>query len=138
MHGTLPVTLRQRAARPAVRAWLYGVALLVFAMVVVGGATRLTESGLSITEWKLILGTLPPLSEAQWLNEFEKYKAIPQYQIVNRGMSLDEFKLIYWWEWGHRMLGRLIGIAFLLPFLALWMTGRIERRLAGPLIALFV
>lgn len=120
------------------RAWLFGVALLVFAIVIVGGATRLTESGLSITEWKPVLGALPPLSEAQWLGEFEKYKAIPQYQIVNRGMSLDEFKLIYWWEWGHRLLGRLIGFAFLLPFLAFWLTGRIERRLVAPLIGIFV
>jgi cytochrome c oxidase assembly protein subunit 15 len=137
MHGSLPVTLRQQAARPAVRAWLYCVALLVFAMVIVGGATRLTESGLSITEWQPVLGALPPLSEAEWLNEFEKYKAIPQYQIVNRGMSLDEFKLIYWWEWSHRLLGRLVGFAFLVPFLALWLTGRIERRLTGPLVGLF-
>lgn len=137
MHGTVPVTLRQQAARPAVRAWLYGVALLVFAMVMVGGATRLTESGLSITEWQPVLGALPPLSEAEWLEEFEKYKAIPQYKLINRGMSLDEFKIIYWWEWGHRLLGRLIGLAFLLPFLAFWLTGRIERQLMAPLIGLF-
>jgi len=101
----------------AVRLWLYAVAALVLAMVLVGGATRLTESGLSITEWKPVVGALPPLDAAQWQSEFEKYQAIPQYRELNRGMSLDQFKTIYWWEWTHRLLGRLIGAAFLLPFL---------------------
>ena len=95
----------------ALRLWLIAVALLIFAMVLVGGATRLTESGLSIVEWKPFTGTVPPLSETAWQAEFEKYQTIPQYQQVNRGMTLDEFKLIYWWEWAHRLLGRLIGRA---------------------------
>src|SRR4051794_1124827 len=103
--------------RRAVRLWLWTMAALVFAMVVVGGATRLTESGLSITEWQPVAGALPPLSDAAWQAEFEKYRAIPQYQQMNRGMSFDRFKVIYWWEWSHRLLGRVIGVAFLLPFL---------------------
>src|SRR5271170_4039249 len=100
----------------AIRLWLYAVAALVLAMVLVGGATRLTESGLSITEWQPVMGTLPPLDDAQWQSEFEKYQAIPQYRALNAGMSLNAFKTIYWWEWTHRLLGRLIGAAFLLPF----------------------
>src|ERR1700727_1035081 len=101
----------------AVRLWLYAVAALVLAMVLVGGATRLTESGLSITEWKPVMGVLPPLSESAWQAAFEKYQAIPQYLEMNSGMSLDAFKTIYWWEWTHRLLGRGIGAAYLLPFL---------------------
>src|ERR1700680_2587201 len=87
--------------RRVIRVWLLAVAALVFAMVVVGGATRLTESGLSITEWQPVVGTLPPLGTAQWQAEFEKYQAIPQYRELNRGMSLDDFKTIFWWEWAH-------------------------------------
>jgi heme a synthase len=101
----------------AIRLWLYAVAALVLAMVLVGGATRLTESGLSITEWKPVMGVLPPVSEGAWQAAFEKYQAIPQYREMNRGMSLDAFKTIYWWEWTHRALGRVIGAAYLLPFL---------------------
>ena len=106
----------------AIRLWLYAVAGLVFVMVLVGGATRLTESGLSITEWRPVMGTLPPLGETEWQAEFEKYQAIPQYRELNRGMSLDQFKTIYWWEWVHRLIGRLVGVAFLLPLL--WFLGR--------------
>jgi cytochrome c oxidase assembly protein subunit 15 len=113
------------------------VAGLIFAMVLVGGATRLTESGLSIVEWKPLTGTVPPLSENAWLAEFGKYKTIPQYQQVNRGMTLDEFKLIYWWEWAHRLLGRLIGVAFLLPFLWFLWRGAVEPALRGWLWAIF-
>ncbi len=112
----------------AVRLWLLAMAALVFAIVLVGGATRLTESGLSIVEWKPVTGTLPPLSQAQWQSEFEKYQAIPQYRERNRGMSLDEFKVIYWWEWAHRLLGRAIGAAFLLPFLFFLWRGWIAVR----------
>ena len=101
----------------AIRLWLYAVAALVLAMVLVGGATRLTESGLSITEWKPVMGVLPPLSENAWQAAFEKYQVIPQYRAMNAGMSLDEFRTIYWWEWTHRLLGRVIGAAYLLPFL---------------------
>jgi cytochrome c oxidase assembly protein subunit 15 len=101
----------------AISNWLYFVAFLVFIMVIVGGITRLTESGLSITEWKLITGTLPPLSEAAWLSEFDKYKQIPEFIEINgpAGMTLVDFKFIYFWEWIHRLLGRLIGLAFALP-----------------------
>jgi heme a synthase len=121
----------------ALRLWLLVVAGLIFAMVLVGGATRLTESGLSIVEWKPLTGTIPPLSESAWQAEFEKYKTIPQYQRVNRGMSLEEFKLIYWWEWAHRLLGRLIGVAFLLPFLWFLWRGAVEPALRGWLWAIF-
>jgi heme a synthase len=121
----------------AIRLWLYAVAVLVFAMVLVGGATRLTESGLSITEWKPVMGTLPPLSEAQWQDEFQKYQAIPQYRELNRGMTLDGFKTIYWWEWTHRLLGRTIGFAFLLPFLWFLWRGWVRPGLRGRLWFIF-
>jgi cytochrome c oxidase assembly protein subunit 15 len=121
----------------AVRFWLLGVAALVIATVLVGGATRLTESGLSIVEWKPVTGVLPPRSEAAWQAEFEKYQAIPQYHAINRGMSLQEFKTIYWWEWTHRLLGRLIGAAFLLPFLFFLWRGWIEPPLRKRLWAIF-
>ncbi|AVT81655.1 COX15/CtaA family protein [Rhodopseudomonas palustris] len=101
----------------AVRIWLTLVAALIAVMVLVGGATRLTESGLSIVEWKPVTGTLPPLTDAQWHAAFDGYKQIPQYRELNAGMTLDQFKTIFWWEWSHRLLGRVIGIVYLLPFL---------------------
>jgi cytochrome c oxidase assembly protein subunit 15 len=117
----------------AVRWWLIAVAALIALMVLVGGATRLTESGLSIVEWKPVSGTLPPLSEAQWTQAFDAYKTIPQYRELNAGMSLHEFKTIFWWEWSHRLLGRVIGAVYLLPFLwFLWrgvVTAELGRRL---------
>lgn len=113
----------------AVRAWLWLVAALVFAMVVVGGATRLTESGLSITEWKPITGVLPPASETAWALEFEKYKQIPQYRELFPDMDLARFKVIYFWEWSHRLLGRLIGFAFALPLAWFWARGRLSAGL---------
>lgn len=127
------------SARPAALAiWLFGVAALVVLMVVVGGITRLTESGLSITEWKPVTGALPPLNEAQWLAEFEKYRQIPEYQQINRGMSLADFKFIYFWEWFHRLLGRLIGLAFAIP-LALFALRRAIPAGYGPrLVALLL
>jgi cytochrome c oxidase assembly protein subunit 15 len=109
--------------------WLFSVAALVFSMVVLGGATRLTESGLSITEWAPVTGVIPPLNHQDWLNEFQKYQRIPQYQFVNRGMSLGAFQGIYWWEWTHRLVGRLVGVAFILPFVALLASKQIPRRL---------
>src|SRR5690554_5268341 len=118
----------------AVRLWLYAVAALVLAMIVVGGATRLTDSGLSITEWQPILGVIPPLTEADWHEAFAKYQQIPQYQLVNKGMSLDEFKFIYWWEWAHRFLGRFIGVAFALPFLWFWARRQLPKGLAPKLL----
>ncbi|KFC75024.1 Heme A synthase [Bosea sp. LC85] len=105
------------ANHAGIRRWLWIVAALVFAMVVVGGATRLTGSGLSITEWRPVTGAIPPLSDAAWALEFEKYRASPQYQLLNAGMALSEFKFIFWWEWGHRQLGRFIGLVYLLGFL---------------------
>jgi cytochrome c oxidase assembly protein subunit 15 len=121
----------------AIRLWLLAVAALIFAMVLVGGATRLTESGLSIVEWKPVTGTLPPLSHQAWQAEFGKYKTIPQYTARNHGMTLDEFQTIYWWEWTHRLLGRVIGAAFLLPFLFFLWRGDIAPGLRGRLWLLF-
>ena len=106
----------------AVAAWLFVCCALLFAMVVVGGVTRLTHSGLSITEWQPIVGTLPPLNDAQWDEAFRKYQATPEYSQVNHGMSLEAFKRIFWWEYFHRLLGRAIGAAFLLPLL--WFAAR--------------
>lgn len=118
MLNSNPIPALQPAfRRRAISIWLLAVAALVVATLLVGGATRLTESGLSITEWKPVTGVVPPLTEAQWHVEFDKYKAIPQYREVNRGMTLSEFQVIFWWEWGHRLLGRAIGAVFLLPFL---------------------
>ncbi len=122
------------AADVAVRVWLLAVAALVFAMVVVGGATRLTDSGVSITVWKPLLGAIPPLNEADWLAAFDRYKTIPQYAIVNPGMSLAAFKFIYWWEWTHRLLGRLIGVAFALPFLGFWLADKLRPGFAMKLL----
>ena len=122
----------------ALRLWLGGLALLIGAMILVGGATRLTDSGLSITEWQPILGTIPPLSEADWRHAFEAYQKIPEYTEIKRGMSLEEFKTIYWWEWAHRCLGRLIGFVFLVPFIGFWLLGYLPRVLLPPLIGLFL
>jgi cytochrome c oxidase assembly protein subunit 15 len=117
----------------AVRWWLITIAALIAIMVLVGGATRLTESGLSIVEWKPVTGTLPPLTQEAWTQAFEGYKTIPQYRELNAGMSLAEFKTIFWWEWSHRLLGRVIGVAYLLSFLwFLWrgaLGADLKRRL---------
>jgi len=138
MNAWAGAALRHDAARARrVGAWLWCVAALVFAMVLVGGATRLTESGLSIVEWQPVTGIVPPLSAAGWQAVFAQYQEIPQYQRVNRGMSLDEFKTIYWWEWSHRLLGRLVGAAFLLPFLWFLWRGLVDRRLAAALAGIF-
>jgi cytochrome c oxidase assembly protein subunit 15 len=108
---------RELSNRRAVAAWLVGIAAMIFLMVVIGGVTRLTESGLSITEWRPVTGTLPPLSDAQWQREYELYKRIPEAQTVHFGITLEEFKQIYFWEYLHRLWGRLIGLAFALPLL---------------------
>ena len=121
----------------AIRLWLYAVAALVLAMVLVGGATRLTESGLSITEWRPVMGVLPPLSDSEWQQALAKYQAIPQYRALNAGMSFADFKVIYWWEWTHRLLGRLTGAAFLLPFLWFLWRGWIPRELRPRLWLIF-
>ncbi len=125
-----------KGARKAIRLWLLVLFALVCTMIVVGGMTRLTDSGLSITEWRPVTGALPPLSEAAWLVEFEKYRQIDQYQLVNRGMSLDEFKVIYWWEWGHRQLGRVIGLVWAVGFAFFWLTKRIPPGWTGRLLLL--
>jgi hypothetical protein len=121
----------------AVQFWLYAVAALIFLTLVVGGATRLTESGLSITEWKPVTGVLPPLSAQGWQDEFAKYREIPQYRELNRGMTVDEFKTIYWWEWTHRLLARTVGAAFLLPMLFFLWRGMIPRGLKTRLWIIF-
>ncbi len=117
--------------------WLFGLAALVALMVIVGGATRLTGSGLSITEWRPVTGILPPMSEAGWAAEFAKYQHIPQYRLVNLGMPLGQFKALYWWEWAHRLLGRLVGVAFLLPFVVLLVARRLPKRLVWRCVAIF-
>jgi cytochrome c oxidase assembly protein subunit 15 len=127
--------LQTRSSRP-VAIWLFAVAALVFLMVVIGGATRLTDSGLSITEWKPVAGALPPLNERDWAAEFARYRQIPQYDQVNRGMTLEGFKAIFWWEWVHRQLGRLIGLAFAVPFVVFLVRRQIPQRLMVPCIAL--
>jgi cytochrome c oxidase assembly protein subunit 15 len=116
-------------ARPAIRFWLIGVAGLIFLMVLVGGATRLTESGLSITQWKPVTGVLPPLSGAEWQIEFDRYKQIPQFAKLNADMTLDGFKAIFWWEWAHRLLARVVGAAFILPALWFWRQGQLQGAL---------
>ncbi len=123
---------------PAVRVWLVIVAAFVLAMVAVGGATRLTGSGLSITEWKPIMGALPPMSEAAWQDALEKYKQIPQYEAVNKGISLEGFKAIFWWEWSHRLLGRLVGFVFLLPFAYFLLRRAIPKPFIPKVGALFL
>ena len=119
-----------------VRVWLVLVAVVVAIMVLVGGATRLTDSGLSITEWAPIRGAIPPLSVADWMIEFEKYKTTTEFQTINSSMTLDQFKFIYWWEWGHRFLGRLIGLLFALPLVFFWWTGRLTPWLKPRLLLL--
>ena len=122
----------------AVAVWLIAVAVLVLAMVVVGGATRLTDSGLSITQWKPVTGAVPPLNAGDWAAEFAKYKTIPQYKLLNAGMSLEQFKTIYWWEWSHRLLGRLVGLVFFVPFVWFAVRRQIPSRLFLRLAGIFV
>jgi cytochrome c oxidase assembly protein subunit 15 len=147
MIDGVPLALRTGAARPhdpsvrdrrAVAAWLFICCALVFAMVVVGGVTRLTHSGLSITEWEPIVGTLPPLSDGDWADAFDRYRATPEFRQVNPDMRLEAFKRIYWWEYAHRLLGRAIGAAFLLPYLWFLVRRRVPQGYAGALGAIFV
>ena len=135
-----PVSARNREMRnrAMVRWWLYAVILVLFALFVVGGATRLTGSGLSITEWKPIHGVIPPMNEAEWQEELEKYRQIPQYQELNKGMSLDEFKVIFWWEWAHRLLARGVGLLVAVPLAFFWLTGRLERQVKPKLVGLLL
>lgn len=132
------VQVNQRAAPRAIALWLFAVAALVALMVVIGGLTRLTESGLSMVEWRPVTGWLPPLSEAAWGAEFEKYKQFPEYQKVNAGMTLEGFKNIFWLEYIHRLLGRIIGLAFALPFLWFWLRRAIPVGMKRHLITMFL
>ncbi len=124
----------RKGARGAIRVWLMILFALVVVMIAVGGLTRLTDSGLSITEWKPVTGAIPPLSAEEWDVEFEKYKQIPEYQLQNAGMSLAEFKVIYWWEWGHRQLGRFIGLVWALGFFFFLLTRKIPTGWTGRLL----
>ena len=122
--GVIDAGMRQ-GARGAIRRWLMVLFALVMIMIAVGGLTRLTDSGLSITEWRPLTGAVPPMTEAHWLEEFEKYKQIPEFQIQNQWMQLEDFKVIYWWEWGHRQLGRVIGLVWFLGFMWFWLRRQI-------------
>ena len=134
--ATGAIDAAHRGDRPMVRAWLLVLFVLVVAMIAVGGLTRLTDSGLSITEWRPVTGAIPPLTAEAWEAAFALYREIPEYQIQNRGMSLDEFKVIYWWEWGHRQLGRVIGLVWAVGFLFLWLTKRVPPGWTGRLLGL--
>jgi cytochrome c oxidase assembly protein subunit 15 len=122
------------ASRKVIRFWLFALMALVILMIEVGGLTRLTDSGLSITEWRPVTGSVPPLSAAAWDTEFSKYQEIPEYQLQNQGMSLSEFKVIYWWEWGHRQLGRVIGLVWALGFVLFFITRSIPTGWTGRLL----
>lgn len=132
-----PVALRPPPSRRAVALWLFFGAAMIFAMVVIGGVTRLTESGLSIVRWEPVSGTLPPLSDTAWQEQFTRYQQSPQYQQVNQGMSLAEFKTIFWWEYIHRLWGRLIGIVFAVPMLVFWLRGAFDGALKQRVLVLF-
>ena len=127
---------REARNRQYVRIWLYLVLIVLATIVIVGGATRMTGSGLSITEWKPIHGIIPPIGHDQWTEEFEKYRQIPQYERLNKGMSLAEFQQIFWWEWAHRFLARSIGFLVALPLAFFWLSGRLERRLKPRMVAI--
>ena len=124
-------------SRRAVGFWLLAIALVILGMVTIGGLTRLTGSGLSITEWKPIMGAIPPLNQAEWQDAFTKYQRIPQYMVENRDMTLEAFKGIFWWEWIHRFLGRLLGVLFFVPFVWFAATGAIQKRDWPRMLLLF-
>lgn len=123
-------------ARAGIRIWMMILFALVVVMIAVGGLTRLTDSGLSITEWRPLTGALPPMSEAAWQSEFDKYRAIPEYQLQNKGMSMSEFQFIYWWEWGHRQLGRVIGLVWAIGFLGFWVARKIPTGWTSRMVLL--
>ena len=143
--ATVPIDVPGALQRPApakerraVAAWLLACCVLVFAMVVVGGVTRLTHSGLSIVEWQPLVGTIPPLTESAWEQTFARYRETPEFRLVNHDMTLEAFKGIFWWEYFHRLLGRLIGVAFFVPFAVFLARRRIDFALAGRLFAIFL
>ena len=125
-----------QGARGGIRRWLLALLVMVVVMIAVGGLTRLTDSGLSITEWKPVTGAVPPMSQAAWAEEFAKYQQIPEYQLQNKGMSLSEFKSIYWWEWGHRQLGRLIGLVWAVGFVAFVAMRKVPTGWTGRLFGI--
>ncbi|WP_237763552.1 heme A synthase [Falsirhodobacter sp. alg1] len=125
---------RPAGARRAIRVWLIAMFVMVAAMILIGGLTRLTDSGLSITEWKPVTGMIPPLNGADWQAEFDLYQQSPQYQIANEGMTMSQFQQIYWWEWGHRFLGRMIGFVWAIGFVGFWLLGKIPPGWKGRLL----
>jgi heme a synthase len=137
INQSTPVSSKKLTS-PWVRRWLLLVAAMIFSMVILGGATRLTDSGLSITEWQPFLGALPPMNGDDWQIAFQKYQQTSEYRLQNAGMSMGDFQFIYWWEWSHRFLGRAIGVVFLLPFLVFALAGRLTRQLWPRLVLLFV
>ena len=139
LRHALPASpVRPSSSERAIAAWLLACCALVFAVIVVGGITRLSHAGLSITEWQPIVGTLPPLSADDWEDAFAKYRETPEYRQVNRGMTLDAFKRIYWWEYVHRLLGRLVGVAFIVPFAVFAARRRIPEGFGWKLAGVFV
>jgi cytochrome c oxidase assembly protein subunit 15 len=128
----IPAPVRRR-----LRAWLWSIAAMTLAVLVIGGITRLTQSGLSIVDWRPLVGAVPPLTDAQWLETFDRYRQYPEYQQLRRGMTLAEFKVIFFWEYLHRLVARLIGVVFLVPFAAFWLAGRLPRPLLARALALF-
>ncbi len=132
------IAAKGKGARGAIRLWLGLIFLMVLAMILVGGLTRLTDSGLSITQWKPFSGALPPMTAQAWADAFALYQKSPQYLIENKGMTLDQFQYIFWWEWTHRQLGRVIGLVWGLGFLGFWLSGRIPAGWTGRLLLLGV
>ena len=130
--------MTKNSSQRGVAWWLFACCALVFLTLVVGGVTRLTHSGLSIVEWKPLIGALPPLSEAHWLELFAKYQQTPEFQKVNHDMTLDGFKFIFWWEWAHRLSGRLIGVVFLVPYVWFLVRGQLRGALAGKVFGFFI
>ena len=137
-HALPAAPVHPSSSERAVAAWLLACCALVFTIIVVGGITRLSHAGLSITEWQPIVGTLPPLSATDWEEAFAKYRETPEYQQVNRGMTLDAFKRIYWWEYAHRLLGRLVGVVFIVPLAVFAWRRRIPEGLGGKLAGVFL
>jgi heme a synthase len=127
---------REQGNRALVRRWLYIGLMVIFVLVIVGGATRLTDSGLSITEWKPIHGVIPPMNDAEWQEEFAKYQKIPEFSQINKDMTIDGFKVIFWWEWAHRLLARATGLVFAIPLAFFWISGRLEGKLKPRLLGI--
>ena len=130
-------SLLAQSSHKWIAVWLFFLCGFVALVLVAGGMTRLTDSGLSITEWKPVTGVIPPLTADEWRSEFLKYQQIPEFRLIKSDMTLDEFKSIFWWEWGHRLLARMAGVMFLLPFLYFWLTGRLARKELPKFVLLF-